>query len=104
VRHAIAGEDRAMQCVILAAALVVLLLLVFWLRQFIVLMALPDSVFPGRYDKTLWFVLFLAGGFLGPTAFWLYGIARRAAMRLAAEEVARQSDMGSADYDEGIKQ
>lgn len=66
-----------MQCLSIAVAGVVLLLMVFWLVQFIHLMRMPDAAFPGRHDKVLWVVTFLLAGFVAPIAFWLSGISRR---------------------------
>jgi hypothetical protein len=75
-----------MACVIILAALIGFLLLVFWFREFILLMAMPDKVFPGRYDKVLWFVLFVVAGIVAPFAFYLTRLAMRSAARLATIE------------------
>jgi hypothetical protein len=66
-----------MECVSIGVGCIVLLLIVFWLVQFIHMMRLPDGAFPGRYDKVLWLVTFLVASFLAPLAFWLSGVARR---------------------------
>jgi hypothetical protein len=96
-----------MGCVWLLAMVVAILLLIFWLRQFILLMATPDASFPGRYDKILWFVLFLLGGIVGPIAYWYYGIvARRTATRIAmaldqADEL--EHDAAAGEHDERLQ-
>jgi len=32
---------------------------IFWICQFVLLMALQDEILPGRHDKVLWFIAFL---------------------------------------------
>ncbi len=49
--------------------IVFLALAYFWCRQFIDLMLMPDSDFPGKYDKILWVLAFCALFFLTPFAF-----------------------------------
>lgn len=49
--------------------LVFLVLILVWIIQFSQLMTLGDDVFPGRYDKVLWVVAFVAVSPLAPFAF-----------------------------------
>jgi hypothetical protein len=50
-----------------------LLITVFWIAQFIDLMAMPDDDFPGRFDKILWVVAFLVlFVVVAPIAFGLW--------------------------------
>ena len=53
----------------LAIIVIVLLFLVVWARQFIQLMMFSDSDFPGRYDKPIWAVLFIAAFVIAPFLF-----------------------------------
>jgi hypothetical protein len=53
--------------------LIVLLLLAgFWVMQFVQLMVLSDSDFPGRTDKILWVAAFLLIAPAAPFAFLLW--------------------------------
>jgi len=54
------------------------LALLFWGFQFVQLMMLEDSDFPGRYDKILWFILFCTTFLLAPFLFiaWKKAIMR----------------------------
>ncbi len=49
--------------------IICLLLVLFWMYQFIQLMLLSDSDFPGRNDKILWVAAFILVFFLAPFAF-----------------------------------
>jgi hypothetical protein len=57
----------------IAAAFVAL----FWVYQFIQLMLLSDSDFPGRYDKILWVAAFLFAFLVAPFAFLWWKTAYR---------------------------
>ncbi len=64
--------------------IVALLFLIFWWWQFIQLMMLSDSDFPGRYDKPLWAVLFIVAFAIAPFLFihWKSAcLAMRASVR-----------------------
>ena len=56
-----------MEWIVLTIVLVALAL--FWIYQFAQLMTLSDDDFPGRYDKALWVVAFVAVSFLAALAF-----------------------------------
>jgi hypothetical protein len=45
---------------------------VIWVWQFVQLMSLAESQFPGRFDKLLWSVAFLLTFILGAIAFWIW--------------------------------
>jgi hypothetical protein len=44
-------------------------LCIFWSLQFVQLMLLSDSDFPGKYDKCLWTAAFIFAFFFTPFAF-----------------------------------
>ncbi len=50
---------------------------IFWIYQFIQLMLLSDTDFPGRYDKALWTAAFLLAVFLAPFAVLGWKYARK---------------------------
>lgn len=52
--------------------LLVLAWAIFWICQFVLLMALQDEILPGRHDKVLWFIAFLLCPILAPFAFLLW--------------------------------
>jgi hypothetical protein len=70
-------------------------LLLFWHRQFVTMMGMPDSAFPGRYDKALWFGAFILLSFLAPLAFWAWRLGvRQGEARLAqAAQEEEESDL-----------
>jgi len=47
-----------------------LLLVVFWVRQVLSLMSMKDEDFPGRYDKPIWAALMIFTLFVGAVLFW----------------------------------
>lgn len=47
----------------------IFMLVICWFWQFIQLMILSDSDFPGKNDKILWFLIFIIFPFIGPGAF-----------------------------------
>jgi ABC-type bacteriocin/lantibiotic exporter with double-glycine peptidase domain len=59
--------------VMIAAAFVA----VFWVYQFIQLMLLSDTDFPGKYDKILWVVAFIFAFCVAPFAFLSWKTAYR---------------------------
>jgi hypothetical protein len=64
--------------------LVVVLLLnaIFWVVQFMDLMTMPDDDFPGRFDKVLWVVVFVALFLIvAPFAFGLWKEKNRRRLR-----------------------
>jgi hypothetical protein len=53
-----------------------------WIGQFMDLMTMPDDEFPGRFDKALWVVAFVACFFLiAPIAFGLWKERNRRRLR-----------------------
>jgi hypothetical protein len=54
-----------------------ILLLVFWICQFISLMLLSDADFPGRHDKVLWAAAFLLLFVVAAFAFYYWKMAYR---------------------------
>ena len=53
-----------------AFAVVTFFCMIFlWAHQFVELMRLPDSAFPGRYDKALWAAAFVIVFPIAPFAF-----------------------------------
>jgi len=56
----------------LVLALLVVLLLILWLKQFVMLMLLEDNLFPGRYDKIIWAAAFILLFWITPFAFMVW--------------------------------
>ena len=54
------------------ATLILLLLLAFWVYEFVQLMLLGDADFPSRNDKTLWVVAFVMMFMAAPFAFLIW--------------------------------
>ena len=54
-----------------------ILIAVFWLCQFVSLMLLSDSDFPGRHDKILWAAAFILVFLVAPFAFLGWKMAYR---------------------------
>ena len=56
--------------------LVILALIVlipyWWCREFIFLMCLADRDLPGRYDKVIWFGVFILLNVFAPLLFYLW--------------------------------
>jgi hypothetical protein len=48
---------------------IILLLIFFWFREFIFMMSLNDSNFPGKSDKVLWFIIFFILPLFAPFLF-----------------------------------
>jgi hypothetical protein len=67
---------------LLIVALVVFIAII-WLYQFIQLMLLADSDFPGKCDKILWVVAFVCVPLLAPFAFMYW---KKAYLSLRTEE------------------
>jgi hypothetical protein len=57
--------------------LVAIALAVFWLYQFTFMMALEDSMFSGKNDKTLWCAAFILAPALTPFAFLMWRKVKR---------------------------
>ena len=53
----------------LVGFVVSIILVLLWAFQFVQLMLLEDTDFPGRYDKILWVVVFIVLFFLAPLLF-----------------------------------
>ena len=53
----------------IVALVVFVVFAIIWLSQFIQLMLLADSDFPGAYDKILWVAAFVCVFLLAPLAF-----------------------------------
>jgi len=51
---------------------------IFWVWQFVQLMLLEDTLFPGRFDKILWAAAFILLSPLAPFAFRAWKFARTA--------------------------
>ena len=49
--------------------LIAVVLIAFWCSKFVQLMSLGDNLFPGKYDKLLWFSLFILIPPIAPFAF-----------------------------------
>jgi hypothetical protein len=64
-------------------SLVSLLLLVFWVYQFVLLMLLGDEDFPGRHDKILWVAVFVLLSVIAPFAFLWW---KRACLTMRADD------------------
>ncbi len=60
---------------------------IFWIVQFVMLMGMPDSAFPGKYDKVVWGLAMVVLTVVAAVAFreWRYGMERKR----KAEEFAR---------------
>lgn len=46
--------------------------ILYWIREFVFLMSLENTLFPGRYDKVLWWIAFFICPLLLPPAFHLW--------------------------------
>ena len=53
-----------------------IVMLIFWLFQFVQLMLLEDELLPGRHDKILWYIMFMLLMPLAPIAFVIWKAAR----------------------------
>jgi hypothetical protein len=51
------------------ASLTIIVFAAIWIYQFIQLMMLSDTDFPGKYDKILWVAAFVCVFLLAPLAF-----------------------------------
>lgn len=49
-----------------------LAMVVCWGREFLLLMQIPDNVFPGRFDKLVWALAIVFVPFLGVPTFWFF--------------------------------
>jgi hypothetical protein len=58
--------------ILVAIALVLLAMTMFWISQLHDLMASPDDRFPGRHDKIAWVAVMLVWSVFGSLAYWLY--------------------------------
>ncbi len=58
-----------MECFALLPIVLLIAFLIFWGHEFVELMLLSDSDFPGKYDKILWVLAFLVMFFVAPFAF-----------------------------------
>jgi hypothetical protein len=67
------------------AGVVVLGICIFWISQFVLLMLLSDSDFPGKYDKCLWLVAFILAFVVAPFAFFVWTYAYKAIVVKRAE-------------------
>jgi hypothetical protein len=59
-----------------------LVLVAFWVRQFVNLMSARDEDFPGRHDKVIWAAALLLTNLVGAAAFAVWARERTAAARL----------------------
>ena len=62
---------------IVAIFLIVILWICFWICQFVSLMLLSDSDFPGRHDKILWAAAFILLFLVAPFVFYYWKMAYR---------------------------
>lgn len=78
--------------VLVGLAVVVLVAVYAWVREFTFLMRLGDDAFPGRYDKLIWAFLLIALPPVGILAFWSYRLAHwprgKPAVGRAADDLA----------------
>ena len=58
-----------LEIVSLLLLIAIVALIVIWCKEFIFMMALGDSDYPGRYDKTLWFITFFILSVFAPFLF-----------------------------------
>jgi hypothetical protein len=58
-----------MECVYVTFLFLALVAAIVWVYQFVLLMALDDRAFPGKYDKALWVGAFLVANVLAAVAF-----------------------------------
>jgi hypothetical protein len=65
----------------------IVFLLLFWGYQFVQLMLMTDEELPGRYDKLIWGVVFVATLPLAPFVFLFWRGAHKEILRRKAEEV-----------------
>ena len=66
-----------------AALFVYIVFAIIWLFQFIQLMLLSDSDFPGKHDKVLWVAAFICVFLIAPLAFMYW---KKAYVSLRANE------------------
>lgn len=75
--------------IVLAAVAVVVLLVRAWVREFLFLMSVDDSAFPGRNDKLIWAVLLIV---LPPVGAYLFRAHRRAYWPESDAKAAQMAD------------
>jgi hypothetical protein len=56
----------------LVVVVIVISVIYWWVTSFISLMCLTDGDMPGRYDKVLWFVVFLSLSVFAPLLFSMW--------------------------------
>jgi len=66
-----------MDLLVVFYCLIGVVILVVWIYQFVQLMLLCDSDFPGKYDKTLWAAAFILAFVVAPFAFLWWKAAYR---------------------------
>ena len=66
--------------------LIYIVFAIFWLFQFIQLMLLADSDFPGKHDKILWVAAFICVFLIAPIAFLYW---KKAYVAMVAESPLR---------------
>ena len=54
---------------LLIVIVLIVIIIIFWFIEFIFLMSLNDSNFPGKSDKVLWFIVFFILPLLAPFLF-----------------------------------
>ena len=82
--HRIGVEDAGFAFV-LTSLLLLGLFLRAWRHEFVILMAQPDNVFPGRHDKLIWVLMFLILPPLAVGSFRAYrGVSVKSAETRAA--------------------
>ena len=89
--HRIGLEDAGF-ALVLTGLLLLGLFLRAWRHEFVILMAQPDNVFPGRHDKIIWVLMFVLLPPLAVGSFRVYrGVTLRSAETLAAGRVTRST-------------
>lgn len=81
------------------AILSAIALVVFWLWQLVSLMRMPDTTFPGRFDKIAWVAILLIAFVLGAFAFLIWKLLvqcdeESAAIARQVTNVIQQSESG----------
>ena len=55
--------------IVLIACVIAFTVLLFWLKELLILLSMRDQDFPGHNDKLIWFLFMFFGTFLGALVF-----------------------------------
>jgi hypothetical protein len=92
------GGGKRMEGIWIGVGVFMSLNAILWIAQFMDLMTMPDNEFPGRFDKALWVLVFVALFVLvAPIAFGLWKERNRRRLRTqreASAEPAAAADRG----------